>query len=113
MKEGVVSTPDGIYINKNTKNPEDSEIFVDFMTSYDTQNVISGNLGRRSVRIISKLLLQPILENAVKYGFGEKEKLTVRVTGYQIQEYNTKNKKIYKVGDTVYLTFEDNTLYAL
>ena len=50
MKEGVVSTPDGIYINKNTKNPEDAEIFVDFMTSYDTQNVISGNLGRRSVR---------------------------------------------------------------
>ena len=36
--------------------------------------------------LIPKLLLQPILENAVKYGFGEKEKLTVRVTGYQIQE---------------------------
>ena len=31
----------------------------------------------------------------------------------KIQEYNPKNKKIYKVGDTVYLTFEDNTLYAL
>ena len=31
----------------------------------------------------------------------------------KIQEYNPKNKKIYKVGDTVYLGFEDNTLYAL
>ncbi len=50
MEEGVVSTADGIYINKNTQNPGDSESFVDFMTSYDTQNVISGNLGRRSVR---------------------------------------------------------------
>ncbi|WP_029320411.1 ABC transporter ATP-binding protein [Butyrivibrio sp. AE3004] len=31
----------------------------------------------------------------------------------KIQEYNPKNKKIYKVGDEVYLNFEDNTLYAL
>ena len=29
------------------------------------------------------------------------------------QEYNPKNEKIYKVGDEVYLNFEDNTLYAL
>ena len=31
----------------------------------------------------------------------------------KIQEYNPKNKKIYIVGDTVFLHFEDNTLYAL
>jgi iron(III) transport system ATP-binding protein len=31
----------------------------------------------------------------------------------KIQEYNPKNKKIYMVGDTVFLHFEDNTLYAL
>ena len=30
-----------------------------------------------------------------------------------IQEYNPKNKKIYKVGDSVCLNFEDTTLYAL
>ncbi|MCR5557957.1 MAG: histidine kinase, partial [Butyrivibrio sp.] len=36
--------------------------------------------------LIPKLLLQPLLENAVKYGFGGKEKLTVNIRGYQMQE---------------------------
>ena len=31
----------------------------------------------------------------------------------KIQEYNPKNKKIYSVGEKVYFTFEENTLYAL
>ncbi len=31
----------------------------------------------------------------------------------KIQEYNPKNKKIYNVGDEVFLNFEENTLYAL
>ena len=34
--------------------------------------------------LIPKLLLQPLLENAVKYGFSGREKLTVSVKGYQI-----------------------------
>ena len=50
MEEGVVSTPDGIYINKNTKHETEAEAFVDFMLDYDTQSYISVNLGRRSVR---------------------------------------------------------------
>ena len=50
MAEGVVSTPDGIYINKNSDKLFEAETFVDFMTSYDTQVFISKNLGRRSVR---------------------------------------------------------------
>lgn len=36
--------------------------------------------------LIPKLMLQPLLENAVKYGFGTKEKLTVNIRGYQMQE---------------------------
>ncbi|MBQ3797668.1 MAG: sensor histidine kinase [Butyrivibrio sp.] len=36
--------------------------------------------------LIPKLMLQPLLENAVKYGFGGKEKLTVNIRGYQMQE---------------------------
>lgn len=36
--------------------------------------------------LIPKLLLQPLLENAVKYGFAGKEKLTVNIRGYQMQE---------------------------
>ena len=35
--------------------------------------------------LIPKLLLQPLLENSIKYGFGEKEKLTVNIHGYQLQ----------------------------
>lgn len=50
MSEGVVSTPDGIYINKETSYPQEAEAFVDFMLSYDTQLFIAKNLGRRSVR---------------------------------------------------------------
>ena len=36
--------------------------------------------------LIPKLLLQPLLENAVKYGFNGQEKLTVNIKGYQLQE---------------------------
>jgi iron(III) transport system substrate-binding protein len=50
MKEGVVSTPDGLYISKNAVNASEAEEFVDFMTSYDTQKYISMDMGRRSVR---------------------------------------------------------------
>ena len=50
MNEGVVSTPDGLYINRNASNVEGSKAFVDFMTAYDTQLYISTDLGRRSVR---------------------------------------------------------------
>ena len=50
MKEGVVYTPDGIYINKNTKRLKEAEKFVDFMTSQNAQTYMAGELGRRSVR---------------------------------------------------------------
>lgn len=39
--------------------------------------------------------------------------IQVGSTLVKIQEYNPKNKKIYRVGDEVFLSFEENTLYAL
>ncbi len=36
--------------------------------------------------LIPKLLIQPLLENAVKYGFNGQEKLSVNVRGYQMKE---------------------------
>jgi len=36
--------------------------------------------------LIPKLLLQPLLENAIKYGFGDREKLSVVIRGYQITD---------------------------
>ena len=50
MDEGVVFTPDGIYINKNTSHESEAEKFVDFLTGVSTQEFMAGNLGRRSVR---------------------------------------------------------------
>ena len=50
MKEGVVSTPDGIYINKASDRLDDAKRFVDFMTSKNAQTYLAKKLGRRSVR---------------------------------------------------------------
>jgi iron(III) transport system substrate-binding protein len=50
MEEGVVTTPDGIYINKNTDKLTEAERFVNFMTSKNTQVYMASELGRRSVR---------------------------------------------------------------
>lgn len=50
MKEGVVSTPDGIYIGKDSKRIENAIKFADFMTSKDAQQYMASDLGRRSVR---------------------------------------------------------------
>lgn len=33
--------------------------------------------------VIPKLIIQPMIENAIKYGFGDREKLTVEIKGYQ------------------------------
>ncbi len=50
MKEGVVSTPDGIYISRNSARSDNARRFVDFMTSKDAQRIMASDLGRRSVR---------------------------------------------------------------
>ena len=57
------------------------------------------------------------LKGVVKYscfmGAYQDYHVTVGDTLVKIQEYNPKNKKIYNVGDEVFLNFENNTLYAL
>lgn len=50
MSEGVVSTPDGIYISKSSNRIDKAKAFVDFMTSKNTQLYMASDLGRRSVR---------------------------------------------------------------
>lgn len=36
--------------------------------------------------MIPKLIMQPLIENAVKYGFEDQEKLTVKIRGYEKQD---------------------------
>ena len=50
MQEGVVSTPDGVYLLKDAQNKETAKEFIDFITGYDVQLLVSKQLGRRSVR---------------------------------------------------------------
>ncbi len=50
MSEGVVSTPDGIYISKTSSRIDNAKKFVDFLTSRDAQRFMASDLGRRSVR---------------------------------------------------------------
>ena len=50
MTEGVVSTPDGIYISRESARMDNAKRFVDFMTSKDAQRIMASDLGRRSVR---------------------------------------------------------------
>lgn len=55
MKEGVVSTPDCICIVKNTPNMENAQSFINFVTGYEVQTMITARLNRRSVRTDVKL----------------------------------------------------------
>ena len=50
MEEGVVFTPDGIYVSNESERKDYAEEFVKFMTSENAQRFIAANLGRRSVR---------------------------------------------------------------
>ena len=59
MKEGVVTTPDCVAIVKDSKNLENSQRFIDFVTGLDVQSIMSRYLHRRSVR--SDVKLSPYL----------------------------------------------------
>ncbi len=58
-------------------------------------------------------VIKGIVDYSCFMGAYQDYRIKVGESFVKIQEYNPKNKKIYKVGDTVYLGFEDNTLYAL
>lgn len=51
MEEGVISTPDGIYLIKGARHEKNAKEFIDFLTGYDAQYMLTQRLGRRSVRI--------------------------------------------------------------
>ena len=69
MEEGVISTPDGVYLLKNALHKENAKLFMNFLTSYDTQYMVSQSLGRRSVRkdITEPLNLPPKREISMRY----------------------------------------------
>lgn len=50
MKEGVVCTPDGVYIIQNTAHLKDAQKFVDYLTGKSVQVYMSEILNRRSIR---------------------------------------------------------------
>lgn len=50
MKEGVISKPDVVQIIKGAKNMDNAKKFIDFVTSKETQTMVTNELSRRSVR---------------------------------------------------------------
>lgn len=50
MEEGVVFTPDGIYMPKKIQHRVNAVKFIDYVTGLDVQNYISKQMNRRSVR---------------------------------------------------------------
>lgn len=51
MEEGVLSTPDCVSIVKNSPHMESARSFIDFVTGYEVQTMITTELNRRSVRV--------------------------------------------------------------
>ncbi|MEG2117241.1 MAG: extracellular solute-binding protein, partial [Clostridia bacterium] len=50
MEEGVVATPDGVYMIKNAKHKANAKTFIDYITSNEIQQYMVDNLNRRSIR---------------------------------------------------------------
>jgi iron(III) transport system substrate-binding protein len=50
MEEGTISKPDTVQIIKGAKNMDNAKKFIDFVSSKDTQTLITNELCRRSVR---------------------------------------------------------------
>ncbi len=48
--EGTSAVPDGVAIIKDAVNMENAKVFVDFVLSKETQEIMAKNLSRRSIR---------------------------------------------------------------
>ena len=50
MSDGTPATPDGVALVKNGPNPEGAKVFIDWVMSRSTQEILAKDIGRRSVR---------------------------------------------------------------
>ncbi|HHG91336.1 MAG TPA: extracellular solute-binding protein [Devosia sp.] len=50
MSDGTPATPDGVALVKNGPNPEGAKVFIDWVMSASTQEILTSEIGRRSVR---------------------------------------------------------------
>lgn len=48
--EGTSAVPDGVGLIKGAKNTDNAKLFIDFIISYDFQDIMAKKLSRRSVR---------------------------------------------------------------
>lgn len=81
MKEGVVFTPDGVYLIKNASHKENAQKFIDYVTGISVQNYISRQLNRRSVR----------MDVAIKKLFTPKEEIHCIQADYSLASKMQKN----------------------
>lgn len=51
MADGTPATPDGVALVKNGPNPEGGKAFIDWAMSASTQEILTQEIGRRSVRL--------------------------------------------------------------
>jgi len=50
MSDGTPATPDGVALVKDGPNPEGAKVFIDWVMSASTQQILTQDIGRRSVR---------------------------------------------------------------
>ena len=90
MEEGVISTPDCVCIVKNAVHRENARMFIDFVTGYEAQTMITTKLNRRSVRV----------DVPVPEYLKEKENMTIihadaELTNVKKKEWITKFLKVF------------------
>lgn len=129
-----ISTPQEAYYYPNNKFVADFIGEANFLNgvvkAQDTVEIAGADVkcatGSMEKGAVCSVVLRPegaflgdsgAVQGIVKYscfmGAYQDYHVMIGDTLVKIQEYNPKNKKIYNVGDTAFLNFEENTLYAL